>query len=65
VVDLLADLSLDYGNDRSVLVNPETMETKVPNLYACGDLTQLLPKQVSNATAHGKTAVYFISKKEA
>ena len=46
-----------------IVVDPLTMESSIPNVYAIGDINQLLPKQVSNATANGKTAIYFINKK--
>ena len=46
-----------------IVVDPLTMETSIENLFAVGDINQLLPKQISNATANGKTAVYYIGKR--
>lgn len=56
-------LNINKDSNSRIWVNPETMETSVENMFAIGDINQLLPKQVSNATANGKTAVYFIGKR--
>jgi thioredoxin reductase (NADPH) len=57
VTDLLSGLPIKTDDNNCIQVNAETMESSIANLYAAGDITQLLPKQISNATAHGKTAV--------
>ena len=56
---LKVEVEKDYAN--RIIVNPKTMEA-TKNLYAIGDINDLNPKQVSNATANGKTAIYYINK---
>ena len=53
------DVQKNYA-DR-IVVDPRTMEA-AKNLYAIGDINDLNPKQVSNATANGKTAIYYINR---
>lgn len=56
------ELELQTDSSNRIIVDPLTMETSFKGLYAIGDINQLLPKQVCNAAANGKTAVYFINK---
>ena len=56
---LKIEVKKDYA-DR-IVVNPKTMEVD-KNLFAIGDINDLNPKQVSNATANGKTAIYYINR---
>lgn len=61
----LKGLNISITNYGEVAVNPATMETTVPGIYAVGDINNLRPKQVANACANGKTAIYYIAQKQA
>jgi thioredoxin-disulfide reductase len=51
-----ADGLVDLNEKKEIIVNPKTMETKTPGLFAAGDITDSFLKQVVVAAADGAKA---------
>jgi len=52
----LKDL-VDFSKKDEIKINPRTCETKTPGLFACGDVTDVFPKQIVVAAGEGTKAL--------
>ena len=47
---------VDFNEKDEIKIDPKTCETKTPGLFAAGDVTDILVKQIIVATAEGAKA---------